>query len=184
MFETAKSQLAITPFSDLGNILLLRPAMPKDVQPVLADFVRRLVGHRVSHSSLLLNSLRVCVDRQLQENSGFFLWFEPVWHLGDPNGVLVGSRQAQVEERDAHAALNSLVEKIVGQPIEGVSIEPLTNDIDVRFSGGYWIRTFVSDPTADENWYIRDCGSNEVVTGSAKGLRLTDRADRSSDTPQ
>jgi hypothetical protein len=152
--------------------------MPKDVQSALADFIRRLVEHRISHSSLLLNSLRVCIDRQLQENAGFFLWFEPVWHLGNPSGVLVGSRQAQVEERDAHAALNSLVEELVGRRIERVTIEPLTNDIDVRFSDGWWIRTFVSDPTAEENWYIRDCQSNEVVTGSAKGLRLTERTER------
>jgi hypothetical protein len=149
--------------------------MPKDVQSVLANFVQQLVGHRVSHSSLLLNSLRVCVDRQLQENTGFFLWFEPVWHLGNPNGVLVGSRQAQVEERDAHAALNSLVEELVGRQIERISVDPLTNDIDVRFAAGYWIRTFVSDPTAEENWYLRDCESNEVVTGSAGGLRLDSR---------
>jgi hypothetical protein len=147
---------------------------------VFADFVRRLVGHRVSHSSLLLNSLRVCIDRQLQENSGFFFWFEPVWHLGNSNGVLVGSRQAQVEERDAHAALNSLVEELVGREIERVSVEPLTNDIDVRFSDRYWIRTFVSDPTAEENWYIRDCQSDELVRGSAKGLRLADRTETGS----
>ena len=71
--------------------------------------------------------------------------------------------------------MNALVKKLVGQAIERVSVEPLTNDIDVRFSDGYWIKTFVSDPTADENWYIRDCESNEVVTGSAGGLRLDSR---------
>ena len=157
--------------------------MPEDAQSVFDDFVRRLIGHKVSYASLFPNSLRICIDRQLEENTGLFLWFEPVWHLGSLNGVLVGSRQAQVEERDAHAALNLLVQELIGRQIEHVCVEALTNDIDVRFSGGYWVRTFVSDPEADENWYFRDCQSNVVVTGSSRALRLTDRATKC-DSPQ
>jgi hypothetical protein len=150
--------------------------MPDDAQIVFQDFVRRLIGHKASYASLFLNSLRVCVDRQLEESTGLFLWFEPAWHLGSSNGVLVGSRQAQVEERDAHAALNLVVERLVGTQIENVEVEPLTNDIRVQFSGGCWIKTFVSDPEADENWYIRDCKSNQVITGSSRGLNLSERS--------
>jgi hypothetical protein len=152
--------------------------MRKDSRSVFNDFVHRLVGRKVSYASLLLNSLRICVDRQLNEKSGFFLWFEPVWHLGSPEGILVGSRQAQTEECDAHAALNVLVERLVTRQIEHVSVEDFTNDIDVRFSGGYWVRTFVSDPLADEDWYVRDCESNVVVTGSTKGLRVETREEK------
>jgi hypothetical protein len=144
----------------------------------LEEFAQSLKGRNVSYASLFLNSLRVCVDRQLTEKKGFFLWFEPAWHLGNPEGVLVGSRQAQTEERDAHAALNVLVERLVGRQIERVSVEDLTNDIDVRFSGGYWVRTFVSDPLAEEDWYVRDCESSVVVTASAKGLRVDTREER------
>jgi hypothetical protein len=157
--------------------------MPEDPQSAFDDFVRRLIGHKVSYASLFLNSLRICVDRQLEESTGFFLWFEPVWHLGSLEGILVGSRQAQVEEPDAHAALNLLVQALVGREIESICVEALTNDIAVRFSGGYWVRTFVSDPEADENWYVRDCQSNVVVTGSSRALRLTDRATKR-DSPQ
>lgn len=149
--------------------------MPKDAQSTFKDFVQSLLGRRVSYVSLFLNSLRVCVDRQLGEKAGFFLWFEPVWHLGSPHGILVGSRQAQSEERDAHAALNLLVEEILGKQIESVCVEAITNDIDVRFSGGYWVRTLVSDPTDDETWYFRDCQSDLVVTGSPNGLRVEER---------
>jgi hypothetical protein len=157
--------------------------MPDDAQFVFHDFVRRLIGHKVSYASLFLNSLRICVDRQLKESTGLFLWFDPVWHLGSSNGVLVGSRQAQVEERNAHAALNLVVEELVGRQIEDVKVEALTNDLDVRFSGGYWVRTFVSDPEADENWYVRDCKSNQVVSGSSSALRLSDRTTEH-DSPQ
>jgi hypothetical protein len=151
--------------------------MPKDAQSIFNDFVRSLLGRHVSYVSLFLNSLRVCVDRKLGERTGFFLWFEPVWHLGSPNGILVGSRQAETDERDAHAALDLLVQEILGRQVERIAVEALTSDIDVRFSGGYWVRTFVSDPTGDESWYFRDCQSDMVVTGSPKGLRLADRSE-------
>jgi hypothetical protein len=68
-------------------------------------------------------------------------------------------------------ALNLLVKQLLGRQVEQVSVDALTNDIAVRFSGGYWVRTFVSDPT-DDSWYFRDRQSREVITGSAKGLRL------------
>jgi hypothetical protein len=149
--------------------------MSDDAQLVFHGFVRRLIGHKVSYASLFLNSLRICVDRQLQESTGLFLWIDPVWHLGSSNGVLVGSRQAQVEDRNAHVTLNLVVEELIGRQIEDVKVEALTNDIDVRFSGGYWVRTFVSDPEAEENWYVRDCKSNQVVSGSPRALQLSDR---------
>jgi len=150
--------------------------MPKDPKASFDDLAQTLLGRRVTYVGLFLNSLRMCVDRELGEATGFFLWFEPVWHLGSPNGILVGSRQAQTEEHDVRAELNLLVQKVLGKQIEGVSIETLTNDIDVRFSGGYWIRTFVSDPTDDESWYLRDCQSNFVITGSPRGLSLQERS--------
>ena len=150
--------------------------MPKDAQSTFEDFVRSLRGRRISYASLFQNSLRVCVDRRLNEKTGFFLCFEPVWHLGSLRGILVGSRQAQSEERDARAALNLLVEEILDKQIESIRIEPISNDVDVQLSGGYRIRTFVSDPTDDQTWYFRDCQTNLVVSGSPKGLRLEERS--------
>jgi hypothetical protein len=158
--------------------------MPKDAQSVFDDFVRLLLGRPVSYVSLFGNSIRICVGRKLEEKIGFFLWFEPVWHLGSSNGILVGSRQAQTDERDAHAALNLSVQEILGRDIEHIAVDRLTTDIDVRFSGGYWIRTFVSDPTDDESWYIRDCQSDLIVTGSPKGLGLEERSAASHDDAQ
>jgi hypothetical protein len=149
--------------------------MTKNARSTFDDFVQLLSGRRVSYLSLFLNSLRLCIDRELGEKAGFFIWFEPTWQLGSPNGILVGSRQAQTEAPGARGSLNSLAREIIGQQIEGVSIEALSNDIDVRFSGGFWIRTFVSDPTDNESWYLRDCQSGLVVTGSPKGLSLESR---------
>jgi hypothetical protein len=158
---------------------LVNLTMPKDAQSVFNDFVRSLLGRPISYVSLFANSIRVCVDRELGEKTGFFLWFEPVWHLGSPEGILLGSRQAQTDEREAHAALNlSLQQKILGRQVERISVEALTTDIDIRFSGGCWVRTFVSDPTVDESWYFRDCQSDIVVTGSPKGVRLAERSAR------
>jgi hypothetical protein len=146
---------------------------PHEALPVFNDFVQWLTGRKVEAAGLFLNSLRLCVEGQFGENTGMFLWFDPVWHLGGPNGVLVGSRQAQDEDRDVRGALNSLVQQLLGREVESVSVDALTTDIDIRFSNGYWVRTFVSDPTDDMNWYFRDRQRKLTVTGSAAGLRLS-----------
>lgn len=156
--------------------------MTKDARSVWEDFVCFLTGRKVSYASLFLNSLRICIDRQLKEPTGFFLWFEPVWQVGAPEGILAGSRQAQTEDRDAHAAINRIVEELVGREIERISLDDISCEIGVRLAGGYWVRTFVSDPTADEDWYVRDCASNVVISGSAKGLRVSDRGPHSEET--
>jgi hypothetical protein len=146
--------------------------MPHEAQHVFNDFVQWLKGRKVEAAELFLNSLRLCVEGQFGEDTGLFLWFDPVWQLGGPKGVLVGSRQAQAEDRDVRSALNLLVQQLLGQEVEHVSVDALTTDIDVRFSNGYWVRTFVSDPTADMNWYFRDRQRKLTITGSAAGLRL------------
>lgn len=156
--------------------------MLQNAQSVFNDFVQRLLGREIQAASLFLNSLRLCVGCEFGEKAGLFLYFDPVWHLGGPKGVLVGSRQAQVEERDAHAALNLLVQELLGKKIERVTVDALTGDIDIRFSGGYWVRTFVSDPTDDENWYIWDKQKNLVVTGLPTGLQLEERPARSDES--
>ncbi len=158
--------------------------MPNDAQSVFNGFVQCLIGRNVEDADLFLNSLRITVDGDFGGDTGLFLWFDPVWHLGSPQGVLVGSRQAQVEERDAHSALNLVVQQLHRRQVERVSVEALTNDIEVRFSGGYWVKTFVSDPTADMNWYFRDRQTHEVITGSAAGLRLDQEAPASDEASQ
>ena len=61
---------------------------------------------------------------------------------------------------------------LLHKQIERISVENLSGDIDVRFSGGYWVKTFASDPNDDESWYIRDRRAGLIIRGSPKGLRL------------
>jgi 23S rRNA G2069 N7-methylase RlmK/C1962 C5-methylase RlmI len=70
--------------------------MSNDAQSVLDRFIQWLIGRKVEDADLFLNSLRITVEGEFGEDTGLFLWFDPVWHLGSPEGVLVGSRQAQV----------------------------------------------------------------------------------------
>lgn len=131
-----------------------------------------MTGRKVDAAGLFLNSLRLSIGGGFGEKAGMFVWLDPVWHLGSARGILVGSRQAQVEHPDTHAALNDTVQELVGQTLKSVSIENLTNDIDITFSGGYWVKTFVSDPADDSNWYFRYRERNISVIGSANGLRI------------
>ena len=55
----------------------------------LDDMVRWLIGREVEAAGLFLNSLRLSIDGYFGANTGMFLWFDPVWHLGSYRGVLV-----------------------------------------------------------------------------------------------
>lgn len=95
---------------------------------------------------------------ELGQKKELYFWFEPTWHVGCATGVVLGSRQAQVEDKDAHAQLDVLAAQLNGHTIESADLDSITHDIQLRFSGGYWLRTFAADPADEESWYIRDNG--------------------------
>jgi hypothetical protein len=95
------------------------------------------------------------------DHTGITLWFEPTWRLRDDARVLTGSREAQhdpdVSDPDAgfHAAAEA-VDQLNGRIIVSLEVAAITGDLTVRLSDGLVISTFVSDPTTDELWHIRD----------------------------
>jgi len=56
-----------------------------------------------------------------------------------------------------------------GRLIENAELDAISHDIRLRFGGGYWLRTFVSDPADEEIWYIRDNSKGVVAGASPKG---------------
>ena len=72
----------------------------------------------------------------------------------------------------AAAGNDLLVQELLHKQIARISVENLSCDIDVRFLGGYWAKTFAADPDGDESWYFRDRRAGPVITDSPKGLRL------------
>jgi hypothetical protein len=158
-------------------MLLFPPERPIVSEPTeqFEDFASRLIGHRVSFTRLAGNSLLIYVDCEPSDNKGLTIWFEPTWHLGSPRGVLLGSRQAQVDGKEAHSRVAEPLDQLAGKAIEKVLIEEITFDLRVVFEGGYWITTFVSDPTDDESWHITDNSSKLQLFASPAGLQIVER---------
>jgi hypothetical protein len=138
-----------------------------------------LEGHTISMTRLAANSLLIYVECEPGDKQGVTIWFEPAWHFAGPGGVLVGSRQAQMDdEPDDTEAFYRVAEPLrvlEGKLIESVIIEPIMHDLQVRVDDGYWIKTFASDPNDDESWYIKHNASGRFLKGFPKGLAVESR---------
>jgi hypothetical protein len=139
-----------------------------------------LEGHRISFMRLAANSLLIYVECEPGDKQGVTIWFEPTWHFAGPGGVLVGSRQAQMDDNpgdeEAFDRVAEPLRVLEGKLIQSVVIEPITYDLHVRIDVGYWIKTFVSDPNDDESWHIRENASGRILKGFPKGLAVESRA--------
>jgi hypothetical protein len=49
-----------------------------------------------------------------------------------------------------------------------VELDAASHDIEIHFSGGYALKTFVTDPADDEIWYVRDKAANLVAGASPR----------------
>lgn len=136
----------------------------------------RLIGHTVSFRRLAANSLLIYIDCEPGDQQGVTIWFEPTWHFCGPEGVLVGSRQAQVADApdadEVFARVAEPLDLLLGRAIESATIEQRTHDLSLALEGDYYIKTFVSDPTDDETWHIRDNETGKRLRGFSKGLAI------------
>jgi hypothetical protein len=128
--------------------------MTETPEKVVRKYVESLTGRCVPSAWLALNSL--VVELESEQPDDMYLWVEPTWHIRNDSGVILGSRQAQVEDKEAHAELNQVAAELDGRTIEHAAVDGLSHDLELHFSGGYALRTFVSDPADEEIWYIRD----------------------------
>lgn len=143
--------------------------MPENANAIVSQYPEMIKGKRVSSARLALNSFVIDVEWEARHAKELWLWFEPTWHIGCPTGIVLGSRQAQVEDKDSRAQLDKVAAQLDGRCIEAADLDAITHDIQLRFSGGYWLRTFVSDPADEEIWYIRDNGKGVIVGASPAG---------------
>lgn len=120
----------------------------------------------------MLRTLLLYIAEDLALDSTLTVWLEPTWHIEGQNGVILGSRQAQVEEEQAHQMMGRLAAELRGRTIENFFIEERTNQLSIRLSGGYLVKTFVSDPTEEESWNIRDHVSKQRLNASPAGFQV------------
>ena len=146
--------------------------------PLLAALAGNLVGRKVTFVRLAANSLLVYIECEPGDEFGFTVWLDPTWHVVSPDAVLAGSRQAQVET-DEHSSelekltvVQSLLDPLIGRAIVSVRCEPVTNDLRLSIEGGFELRAFVSDPTDDHNWHIRDNATRQSLRVSSLGFSI------------
>ena len=161
-------------------------AVKFDSNEVLDDLLARVVGRPITARRLAGNSLLVYIDGCPGDSTGVTFWFQPTWNLRSQTEVLTGSRQAQSSEDDqpedeADAAkvepsgferAAAAIDLLVGEVVEWVSVDPVTGDLRVGTSKGYTVSTFISDPTDEEFWHIRDNVSSRVLECGAGGLSV------------
>jgi len=158
-------------FSTL-DIVVQQNWMATMPEQFLEDLRKRLIGRPVSFRRLACDSLLIYIGCAPGDKHGIRIWFEPIWHFRGPQSVLVGSMQA-AEAAKAESGLNArsdLMDVLHEKVVEQVVVEPLSFDLNVAFAGGYSIKTFVSDVTADESWHIRDNASGIRLKGAPTGL--------------
>jgi hypothetical protein len=140
--------------------------MTENAEAIVRQYLADIVGRRVSSAWLALNSFIVDVEWERGEKKELYFWFEPTWHIGCETGVVLGSRQAQVESKTEQDQLGEVAATLNGRVIQSADLDSITHDIQLRFTGGYWLKTFVSDPADEESWYIRDNGKKLVAGAS------------------
>lgn len=140
----------------------------------------RVIGRPVRKRRLAGNSVLVYVDADPGPGTGVTFCLEPTWHLRGTDRVLTGSREAQ-DDPDAsdptagfHRAADAL-DILVGRTILDVRMEAVSGDLHVELDGGVLLRTFVSDPSTDELWHIRD--NTSAIRLCRTGNELTIRAE-------
>ena len=140
------------------------------------QFRQNIVGHSITYTRLAANSLILYVDCQPGDEIGFVIWLEPTWHVKGPTGVLVGSRQAQMDDapgdREAFSRVAEPLSTLHNKKIVSMGIELLTHDLHLRLEGELWIKTFVADPTDDESWHIRDAAGRMKLVGSPRKVSV------------
>ena len=133
-----------------------------------------MIGRRVTFVRLACNSLLVYLECEPGDDRGHVVWLEPTWSLSSPDALVVGSRQAQVDEgpngAEDLARVGDLIRgRLLGRRLESVRLEAPTFDIDLTFEGGYRLRTFAADAGDEDNWHVTVLKGDSVY-GAPSGL--------------
>ncbi|WP_091073089.1 hypothetical protein [Paenibacillus sp. NFR01] len=142
--------------------------MSEEIQKILQSILNRPVQFvRLAGNSLIL--YLDCEPGDLKE--GYSIWLEPTWHFRNNIEVITGSRAAQTEDEQEHFKISELFKQLFSKPIKRLTIEPITNDLQIEIDEEINIRTFVSDPSDEESWQIRDYIKGIRIIGNPRTIQ-------------
>ncbi|MFB5189059.1 hypothetical protein KKP3000_001499 [Alicyclobacillus fastidiosus] len=138
------------------------------------ECIQRVIGQRVTFRRLAGNTLILYLNCNPDDNHGYSVWIEPTWHYANTTEVLVGSRQAQVDDKQELDEIAELMNGLDAAVIKSISIDSISHDIHISFEQGYSIKSFVADPMDDFIWYISDRASKLQLLASPRGVEIVD----------
>jgi hypothetical protein len=74
-----------------------------------------------------------------------------------------------------HERAGALLGPLVGEPVTGLEVKPRANALAVAVGDRFQIRTFMSNPTAWDDWHIENLGRQVALYGSPRGLTVVRR---------
>lgn len=148
-----------------------------DPAAVFEEYRSRIVGQEIRARRLATNSLLVYIDSEPGDPHGVTIWLEPTWHLRNRDQVLTGSRQAQhdPDAKDPDGGFRvaaQAVDTLVGDRVRSLERDNVTGDLRLETDGGLTLCTFVSDPSDDHFWHLRDNATRAALYAGAGGLEI------------
>ena len=144
-----------------------------DTTALLQELFESMVGRTITWRRLVADSLLLYLECEPGElRHGYILWLEPTWHVSCPDGVIVGSDQAQVDSKEELCRVGRPLDQLIGQTVDAAEIDDRSNDLCLKTLGGYFAKTFVSDPTHEEIWSIADNARSVRLCASPSGLEV------------
>ncbi|MFD0618211.1 hypothetical protein ACFQZR_12125 [Paenibacillus sp. GCM10027629] len=135
----------------------------------IQEMINSIVNRTVQFVRLAGNSLIIYCDCEPGDlKQGYSIWLEPTWHFRCSVEVITGSRAAQTEDEKELENIIGYFKQLYSKPIKRITIEPITNDLQIEMDDGIIIRTFVSDPSDEESWHIRDLNKGIIIIGNPR----------------
>ncbi|MCU6713051.1 hypothetical protein M6D81_30565 [Paenibacillus sp. J5C_2022] len=139
----------------------------------IQEIINSLLNRTVQFVRLAGNSLIIYIDCEPGViGQGYSIWMEPTWHLRNNVEVITGSRAAQTEDEAEHKIISGFFKQIHMKSIKKITIEPITNDLQIELEEGIILKTFVSDPSDEESWHIKDLYKRKRIIGSPRTLQV------------
>lgn len=154
-----------------------------DPQAAFIALRGRMLGREIVHKRLFLSTLQLYLEPEPGAELGLEVWCEPDWQLAGRDGVITGSDSIDFDpEAEDPDALQRIVSKATdvlrGCLVEEVAVDARTFELEIRFSGGLAVQTFVSDPAEPDQWLLRDPSADIWLSGAPAGLLFETTAER------
>lgn len=148
-----------------------------DPQTTFGTFRERMLGRAIAFKRLFLYTLQMYLEPEPGSELGLEIWCEPSWQLVGPDGVIAGSGtidfDTEAEDPDAiQRMVSKATDVLQGCRVEDIAVDARTFELEVELSGGFAVRTFVSDPTEPRQWVLHDPAAKMMLHGTPTGLRL------------